>query len=369
MSTLVVPTVAVILIFTTVIWIAYAQIRKMVKAYVSKYVVTAYNVVRSSSLLQNISRGVLSPAVPPNLPAVSSVERVSDNAYRILAQNPGYHTLQGTNTYLLTGRKGTSHILVDTGESVTSKKFISVLFDQVFPEAKTTRLSAILLTHGHADHFGGVNAILAELEKRKMIPLPKVYKRLSNLDDRELQAIGCHNIEHDQIFSIDDETHVRAVYTPGHTADHVSFLLEEDHALLSGDCVLGCGTAVFDDLFEYMKSLERLKHLMIKRQGTPKEISTIYPGHGPVIRQTALQKIEEYIHHRNARELQILKELQSAEVEQTSMELVGKVYGKLPLGVIVSAQANLLHHLDKLKKEGKVSFTHPDLWGAVPIKS
>jgi hypothetical protein len=47
--------------------------------------------------------------------------------------------------------------------------------------------------------------------------------------------------------------------------------------------VLGCGTAVFDDLFEYMKSLEGLRKLMIPGEGRREArevITVIYPGEG-----------------------------------------------------------------------------------------
>ena len=65
------------------------------------------------------------------------------------------------------------------------------------------------------------------------------------------------------------------MHTPGHATDHCVFVIQETKEIFSGDCVLGEGTAVFEDLYDYMKSLE-----LISKEAP----AVIYPGHGNILK-------------------------------------------------------------------------------------
>ena len=99
------------------------------------------------------------------------------------------------------------------------------------------------------------------------------------------------SLEDGQILKLDGAT-CKVIHTPGHTSDHVILHLLEENAVFSADCILGEGTAVFESLFHYMKSLEKILEL------AP---SVIYPGHGPVV-EDPIPKIQFYIKHRMERE-------------------------------------------------------------------
>lgn len=292
--------------------------------------------------------------------------------------NPGPYTLQGTNTYLI--GNGQDRILVDTGEAETATAYISQLFDFVFPATGAKGLSDIVLTHGHHDHQGGVHRILEECQHRGM-RIPKVHKYCPQQDSFPLgKGIECLSINDEQIFTTEGAT-LRAVHTPGHCSDHVSFVLQEDNAVLSGDCVLGCGSTVFEDLKTYMHSLNRLLNVMVSGVAVGNSenhdplaipIKTIYPGHGPVIFETGIEKVKEYLSHRKDREEQILSALQSHKKYDgwiPSWSVMREVYkgslDEMSLIIKISAQASTIHHLTKLERENLVEKKWPDLWRRV----
>ena len=171
---------------------------------------------------------------------------------RIVAPNPGPMTLEGTNTYLV-GREPV--VVIDPGPE--DRGHIEAV--RAAAEARGG-IGAVLVTHSHSDHDGGVELLGVEPERPA--------------DGEEVAGLT-------------------ALATPGHTEDHLCFQL--DQTLFCGDLVLGEGSTIVPpaseggSLSSYMASLRRVQGLELER---------MYPGHGPMIDDPAA-KIAEYISHRD----------------------------------------------------------------------
>jgi glyoxylase-like metal-dependent hydrolase (beta-lactamase superfamily II) len=251
-----------------------------------------------------------------------------------LGQNPSLFTGPGTNTYLV--GTGPERILLDPGQGVPG--YLPVLA-RAMQRSGCQRLQEIVLTHGHPDHIGGVRAVRERFGPLRVskFPWPEVDAGFADL---ELQTLS------DGAVLRTEGATLRGVHTPGHAPDHLCFMLEEEHALFSGDNVLGVGTTVIPnqngDLGQYLGSLARLLSLQPRR---------IYPAHGPLI-EDGVAKLREYIAHRHERERQILAVLERGPSEV--MEIVRSVYAAYPEALHTAAAQSTTQHLRKLEREGRV---------------
>ncbi|CAH1168301.1 unnamed protein product [Phyllotreta striolata] len=267
---------------------------------------------------------------------IPAVTKISPRVIRILGCNPGIMTLQGTNTYIVgTGKR---RILIDTGEGGVPQ-YINLLKSVLTYEG--IDLAHIFITHWHHDHIGGLSEILNDLqEKTKHC---QVWKYPSSKDDINKNE-KIEMLKDGQEFAVEGAT-LRVHHTPGHSDDHVVLHLLEDNVLFSGDCILGEGTAVFEDLYDYMRSLSDIADL---------KPAVILPGHGNVV-QDPIEKIDFYISHRKEREQQIIEFLNSHRDESfDEADLVKNIYEDLPENLAKAAQNNVGHHLVKLFREQKV---------------
>lgn len=282
------------------------------------------------------------------LPDLPAIERLSPRVIRILGGNPSKFTLQGTNTYLV--GQGRKRILIDTGEGKTvwRESLGRVLWEE------KAEIEAVVLTHWHGDHVGGVQDALA------LSPKARVYK--SQLSPSEFAGRRQEDIVHGQVFECEGAV-LRAFHSPGHTVDHMALVLQDEDAMFTGDNVLGHGTAVFEDLAAYMSSLEGMKEQFSGRA---------YPAHGAPIADGPA-KIREYIAHRQEREDQVLAVLKGEERPEgerdvegwRSMAMVRIIYREYPENLHGPAEGSLLQVLRKMELDGRVRRCGDGSWRLV----
>ncbi len=266
----------------------------------------------------------------------------SERVIVALGMNPGIFTGPGTNTYLV--GTGPRRILLDTGQGVPA--YLPVL-ERAIERAGADGLQEIVLTHGHPDHVGGLADVIARFGKLRV---SKLLLPGETLPAEDVRILGDGDVLRTEGATL------RAIFTPGHAADHLCFALEEEHAVFSGDNVLGVGTTVIPlqggSLTRYMASLERL-------QSEPP--GRIYPAHGPCI-EDGPKKLREYKAHRLQREAQILAAL--GREPQSISEIVRRVYTDVPSVLHAAAGHSVASHLVKLEDEGRVKRSR----GAPPLE-
>jgi hydroxyacylglutathione hydrolase len=160
------------------------------------------------------------------------------------------------NAYLLTGDHPA---LVDAG---TMPGVVDVIKDHV------DNLETVVLTHQHADHIGELDAIADAFD-------PEVYAYTDH-PRRD------HSLADGEPITLDGEE-FETVHTPGHAADHVSFV--GDRALFSGDVVVYDDGAFDDGSFGRTdmagQSRERLiESLKTVLERLPETVDSMYAGHG-----------------------------------------------------------------------------------------
>lgn len=266
-------------------------------------------------------------------------------------------TLQGTNTYLI--GTGPSLTLVDAGQGEPGWP-ANIQNALSSSSSAGARISTVLLTHWHADHTGGMPdlyALAPDAHVSKMRPSYLGHgdnaARLQRLSaSGALRNESWSDIADGQAFVVEGGLVLRALHCPGHTVDHMAFVLEREGipvGFFTGDNVLGMGTTVFEDLGAYMSSLGKMRAALPDGDGGG--AVPAYPGHGPHI-PDARAKIGEYIAHRQARERQVLRVL--GEEGLTSGQITGIMYKEVPKNLHEAAERGVGLILGKLEGDGRV---------------
>lgn len=138
-------------------------------------------------------------------------------------------------------------VLVDPGQAKPALDFL-----------RGKNLKAILLTHEHPDHTGGLEDLVRSFPQALLF------------GPEEIAFDGVRTLGHGEVFSLGDYR-FQVLGTQGHTRGHISYLVED--RLFCGDALFvgGCGRNFTGDLELQYRGLERIKSLP--------DQTLIYPAH------------------------------------------------------------------------------------------
>jgi glyoxylase-like metal-dependent hydrolase (beta-lactamase superfamily II) len=253
-------------------------------------------------------------------PAYGRLRPVTDTASVLLANNPGLMTLEGTNTWVLRGAGSDEIVVVDPGPDDD---------EHIANIAGLGRIAVVLISHRHGDHTDAIDK-LVELTGAPVRSAGSGFLRGLSAELTDGEVIDAAGLL------------ITVLATPGHTADSLSFVL--DDAVLTADTVLGRGTTVIDkedgSLAAYLGSLNRLRGLGQR---------TVLPGHGPDLPNVAAVA-SGYLAHREQRLEQVRSALRDLGDDATTRQVVEHVYVDVDEELWDVAEWSVQAQLDYLRR-------------------
>ena len=165
-----------------------------------------------------------------------------------------FDTKSSTYTYIIASGKGREALIIDPViENV--ENYIELLNEL------DLKLVKVIDTHIHADHVTGASKLKQETN------CSTIMGEHTPADAVEIK------VKDDEIIKI-DQIEIKAMYTPGHTSDSYSFLM--DNYLFSGDTLLINGTGRTD--FQNGSSKDAYNSIFNRLLKLPED-TILYPGH------------------------------------------------------------------------------------------
>ena len=260
-----------------------------------------------------------------------AAQEVSTGVYLLPGSTRAFMGTYPPNVFLVRGQRTSA--LIDAGYA--DEHDVSARIQSL--EELGAKPGFIFLTHLHPDHAGGATRLREATGALVLAASAEVTPGRSGglvdaaVADLQELDLGGRSLE--------------IILTPGHSAGHICLFEQRDRLLFSGDHVPGEGTTIIGpegDMAQYVHSLRRLLEY---------DISTICPGHGPLVR-TPRRKIEELIQHRLDREEQALACIRAGK--HTLERMVKDIYPELDPRLLWMAKEQMRSHLVKLIREGRV---------------
>ncbi|MDD4909875.1 MAG: MBL fold metallo-hydrolase [Candidatus Omnitrophica bacterium] len=180
----------------------------------------------------------------------------------------------GVNCYILADENTAEAVIIDPGAEADK---IKTLLERSGLKAKF-----IVLTHGHFDHIGAVNAfnvpVHAHSGDKEM--LVSARKNLSSLFSRSFEVKApVKPLEENDTLTL-GEIALKVIHTPGHTAGGISLLVLKpvNDIIFTGDTLFCDGVGRAD--LEGSDQEALLSSIKDKLFALPDK-TVVYPGHGP----------------------------------------------------------------------------------------
>lgn len=295
-----------------------------------------------------VDLGVSLPLLPLDRsydPRYGEAVDISPLLRRVLAPNPNPFTFHGTGTYLV-GRGRVA--VIDPGPLLPAH--VDALARALHGETVTH----IVLTHTHSDHSPAAAPLQALTGAPTYAFGPhgagKREEGIAVEEGGDMAFVPDVRLSDGAVLDGDGWT-LEAVYTPGHTSNHLCFGLREEQCLFSGDHVMGWSTTVIvppdGDMAQYFASLDTLLRRSDRRY---------YPTHGNPIEDPATF-VARLIEHRHARERQLLACLAHGLVRIP--EMVAVIYSEVDARLHPAAAMSVLAHLAHMVATGRVACDGP----------